>query len=98
MKSILITLLLINISFLNFANNLALPCHGCHISDNTTAKSNITIPKIIGLEEEYFITAFKEYKTKKRINYLMNIISMGYSDKDIKDLAKFFSRKNTNDR
>ena len=74
---------------MSFANNLALPCYGCHISNDN--KSNNTIPMIEGIDKEYFITAFHEYKKKIRENYLMQIISLGYSDSEIENLAEYFS-------
>ena len=80
---------LINLLNMSFANNLALPCYGCHISNDN--KSNNTIPMIEGIDKEYFITAFHEYKKKIRENYLMQIISLGYSDSEIENLAEYFS-------
>ena len=82
---------LISLLKLSFANNIALPCYGCHISNNN--KSNNSIPMIEGIDKKYFITAFYEYKNKIRDNYLMQIISQGYSDSEIKNLAEYFSNK-----
>ena len=81
------------INFLNtsYANNIALPCYGCHISNNKISTNSI--PVIEGINKEYFISAFYEYKNKVRSNYLMQIISQGYSDKEIENLAKYFSNK-----
>ena len=83
-------------SFCLYANNLALPCYGCHVS--SSSENSNSIPVIEGIDEEYFITAFNEYKTKLRDNYLMHIISKGYSNQEIEDLAKFFSKKAHNDQ
>ena len=88
---LILTFLLINLLNLCFANNLAQPCYGCHISNNN--KSNNSIPMIEGIDKEYFITAFHEYKKKIRDNYLMQIISQGYSDSEIENLAEYFSNK-----
>ena len=82
---------LINLLTLSFANNMAQPCYGCHISNNN--KSNNSIPMIEGIDKKYFITAFHEYKNKLRDNYLMQIISQGYSDSEIENLAEYFSNK-----
>ena len=92
MRLILI-FLLINLLKLSFANNIALPCYGCHISNNN--KSNSTIPIIEGIDKKYFITAFHEYKNKIRDNYLMQIISQGYSESEIENLAEYFSNRET---
>ena len=82
---------LINLLTMSFANNIALPCYGCHISNNN--KSNNSIPMIEGIDKKYFISAFHEYKNKARDNYLMQIISQGYSESEIESLADYFSNK-----
>ena len=84
---------LINLLKLSFANNIALPCYGCHISNNN--KSNNSIPMIEGIDKKYFITAFLEYKKKVRDNYLMQIISQGYTESEIENLAEYFSNRET---
>ena len=71
-----------------YCNNLALPCYGCH--KNTTTTQANTIPNIIGLDQKYFINAFNEYKNNIRENYLMQIISKGYSDLEIEELSEYF--------
>ena len=90
---LLLTYLIINLLNISFANNIALPCYGCHISNNK--KTTNSIPLIESIDKEYFIDAFYEYKNKVRSNYLMQIISQGYSDKEIEDLAEYFSNKVT---
>ena len=72
-------------------NNLALPCYGCHNVNNNTSSSSI--PSLQGIDRQYFKKAFNEYKNKIRDNYLMQIISQGYSEKDIQNLAEYFSNK-----
>ena len=76
---------------MSFANNIALPCYGCHMANDN--KSNNSIPMIEGIDKKYFITAFNEYKNKIRDNYLMQIISQGYSGSEIENLAEYFSNK-----
>ena len=76
---------------MSVANNTALPCYGCHMSYNN--KPNNSIPIIEGIDKKYFITAFHEYKKKVRDNYLMQIISQGYSESEIESLAEYFSNK-----
>ncbi len=88
---IMLIFFLISLLKLSFANNIALPCYGCHISNNN--KSNNSIPMIEGIDKKYFITAFNEYKKKVRDNYLMQIISQGYSESEIESLADYFSNK-----
>ena len=72
---------------MSFANNIALPCYGCHVSNNN--KSNNSIPIIEGIDKKYFIIAFHEYKKKIRDNYLMQIISQGYTESEIENLAEY---------
>ena len=72
-------------------NNLALPCYGCHNVNNNTNSSSI--PSIQGIDRQYFKIAFYEYKNKIRGNYLMQIISQGYSEAEIENLAEYFSNR-----
>ena len=96
MKVFKITLLSMYLYCNASANNIALPCYGCHGPDGKS--SNNTIPSIAGLEKQYFIKALKEYQNKKRDNYLMHIISKGYTEEEIESLAIFFNnKKKTND-
>ena len=88
---VILIVFLISLLNISFANNIALPCYGCHMPNNN--KSNNSIPMIEGIDKKYFITAFYEYKKKIRDNYLMQIISQGYSDSDIENLAEYFSNK-----
>ena len=82
---------LVNFITIGFANNVALPCYGCHISNNNI--SDNSIPMIEGIDKKYFIIAFHEYKNKIRDNYLMQIISQGYTESEIESLAEYFSNK-----
>ena len=91
MNKIIIISMIVAISNLNFANNLALPCYGCHVKNDKSYNSSI--PSIEGLDEKYIVNAMEEYKNKLRDNYLMQIISNGYSKEQIKSLANFFSKQ-----
>ena len=91
MRFIFLSTLLILISCKAFSNNLALPCYGCHGPEGNS--SNGSIPSIAGLNKNYFIQTFKEYKNKTRENYLMHIIAKGYSEIQIEKLAIFFSAR-----
>ena len=82
---------IILLSTLN-ANNLALPCAGCHGSNGVSLGE--TIPSINNLGKKYFIEAFTEYKNGTRNNYIMKIISNGYSEKQIKILADYYDKQN----
>ena len=88
---IILTIFVINFLNISLANNIALPCYGCHISNNKVSTNSI--PLIEGLDKAYFINAFYEYKNKERDNYLMQIISQGYSESEIENLAEYFSNR-----
>ena len=91
MRLLFLNFLIASISSFSFSNNIALPCYGCHVSK---VIPNNSIPSIIGLDKKYFIAAFNEYKNKVRDNYLMHIISQGYTNEQVKLLADYFSKKN----
>ena len=73
-----------------FGNNLAIPCYGCHGPKGVSPGE--TIPSSVGLDKLYLENSLNEYKSGIRDNYIMKIISNGYSDKEIKELASFFSK------
>ncbi len=74
----------------NELSNLALPCQGCHgPSGKSYGKS---IPSIAGLDKSYIKESLKEYKLGIRKNYIMQIISNGYSDEEIEKIATFFEK------
>ena len=72
------------------ANNLALPCAGCHGPEGNSPGD--TIPSIKNLDKKYFINALKAYKNESRNNYIMQIISKGYTDKEIELLADYYGK------
>ena len=83
------------LSLSNSNENLALPCAGCHGPDGNAPGESI--PSIAGLEKNYLIQALLEYKSKVRENYVMQIISNGYTDQQIVSLSEYFSKKSRND-
>ena len=93
MKFFIVLIIFISNPIILLGNNLALPCYGCHKNDNN--EYNSSIPSLKGITKEYFVKSFYEYKNKIRINYLMQIISQGYSDSEIHELAKYFSNKSS---
>ena len=91
MKFVILSIFFFLKPLLLIGNNLALPCYGCH-KTYEEAKSS-SIPSIEGIEKDYFISAFKEYKNKIRENYLMQIISQGYSESEIENSAEYFNNR-----
>ncbi|MCC7166871.1 MAG: c-type cytochrome [Rhodospirillales bacterium] len=65
-------------------------CAGCHGSDGTT---NGAAPTIANLKEEYFVASMQDYKSGKRAATVMGRIAKGYSDDEIKAMAKYFDTK-----
>ena len=67
------------------AKSLSLPCLGCH------GQNNSSVPSLYNLEESYIYKALIEYQSDKREHYLMQIISKGYSDEELKIISKYYS-------
>lgn len=67
---------------------LALSCAACH---GTGGASPGSIPSIRGKTAEYVATALTEFKTGKRPATVMDRLSKGYSDAEIKALAEHFA-------
>ena len=67
------------------ARSLSMPCLGCH------GQRNLSIPSLFTLKESYIYNALVEYKLDQREHYLMQIISKGYSNKELKIISKYYS-------
>tara|TARA_B110000967_G_C18791235_1_gene513448 strand:+ start:102 stop:428 length:327 start_codon:yes stop_codon:yes gene_type:complete len=67
------------------ARSLSLPCLGCH------GQNNSSVPSLYNLEESYIYKALIEYQSGHRENYLMQIISKGYSDEQLRIISKYYS-------
>ncbi len=85
-----LTLILFLLSSKAFSDNidasLSLPCLGCH-----GKSSDLTIPSLYGLSEDYIYNSLLDYKLDKRKNYLMQIISKAYSEQQLRLLSYYFS-------
>ncbi len=70
---------------------LATTCFGCH---GTQGYSNgPATPTIAGLEADYLQEVMEDYRDGERVSTIMNRIAKGYSDKEIEQLAAYFSRQ-----
>ena len=67
------------------AKSLSLPCLGCH------GQNNSSVPSLYNLEESYIYNALIEYQSGYRENYLMQIISKGYSEEQLRIISKYYS-------
>ncbi len=71
------------------ASMLANTCAGCH---GTGGVSNgPATPTIAGVSEEYFVDVMKAYQSGDRRSTIMGRIAKGYTEEEIKLLAKHFS-------
>ena len=66
-------------------------CAGCHGPDGNSPTS--MFPKLAGQHEDYLYHSLKAYKNGKRKNPIMEGQVASLSDKDMKDLAAYFSRQ-----
>ncbi len=71
------------------AKMLANNCSGCHGLDGVT--NGPSTPSIAGMTEEYLIMSMQDYKSGTRKSTVMDRIAKGYSDDEIKAMAKHIS-------
>lgn len=71
------------------AGMLADTCAGCHGTDG--ASIGPATPTIAGLSTEYFIDMMKAYKANEIPSTVMGLIAKGYTEEEIKLLAKHFA-------
>jgi sulfide dehydrogenase cytochrome subunit len=70
---------------------LATQCAGCHGTDGASAGP--ATPIIAGLSEDYFVDLMKEFASGEAYSTIMGRIAKGYSEDEIKQLAKHFGSK-----
>ena len=70
---------------------LANTCAGCHGTDG--ASSGPAIPTIAGLSNDYFVEIMKEYAEGTVPSTVMGRMAQGYTEDEIKQLAKFYVAK-----
>ena len=67
-------------------------CAGCHgIPGYRNAYPTYSVPKLGGQHAQYIVAALKAYQTKSRTHPTMQAIAAGLNDKDLADLAAYFS-------
>jgi cytochrome c553 len=67
----------------------AMQCQACHGLDG---KSKLPeAPHLAGQNETYLVKALKDYKTGARKDEMMNLMAKPLTDKDIANLAAFYS-------
>jgi cytochrome c553 len=68
-------------------------CIGCHgiVGWRTAFPEVYKVPKIGGQHEAYIVKALQEYRSGDRVHPSMRAIASSLSDKDIADLAAYYS-------
>lgn len=64
-------------------------CAGCHGADGNSPSP--AFPKLAGQNDDYLEKALRDYRSKVRVNALMNGQAANLSDQDIADLAAYFA-------
>ncbi len=72
-------------------------CQGCHSIDmyRTAFPEVYHVPRIGGQHAAYIVKALQEYKAGNRSHPSMRAIAAGLSDKDMADLAAYYSSEPT---
>ena len=65
-------------------------CHGVR-----TTSSDAPFPPLAGRDEEYIENALKQYRDKTRVSEIMNNIAASLTDRDINNIASYYSRLKT---
>jgi cytochrome c553 len=66
-------------------------CAACHGADGNSAAGDF--PKLAGQHYDYLIKALRDYKTGKRKNAIMAPQAAPLAERDIDDLAAFYSHQ-----
>ena len=66
-------------------------CAACHGPDGNSATGDF--PKLAGQHYDYLIKSLRDYKTGKRKNAIMAPMVAPLSDRDIDDLAAYYSHQ-----
>jgi cytochrome c553 len=66
-------------------------CAACHGPDGNSAAGDF--PKLAGQHYDYLIKALRDYKTGKRKNAIMAPMAAPLNDRDIDDLAAYYSQQ-----
>ena len=68
---------------------LAQKCQNCHGLDGLS--KIVEAPNIAGQNEQYLIEQLTAFKSGERHNEMMSLVAPTLSDKDIEDLASYYS-------
>jgi len=73
------------------ASMLANTCAGCHGTNGSSVGP--ASPTIAGISVDYFIETMEAYKKAERPSTIMSRIAKGYTEEEIKLMAKFFAKQ-----
>ncbi len=65
-------------------------CSQCHGIRSTSAEA--PFPPLAGRDDAYLESALKQYRDKTRVSDIMNNIAGSLSDRDINNIAAYYSR------
>jgi cytochrome c553 len=69
----------------------ARPCAACHGPDGNSPSPEF--PRIAGQHYDYLVRTLQEYRSGTRKNAIMQPQAANLTDRDIRDLAAFYSRQ-----
>ncbi len=67
------------------------PCQACHGAEGVSVSPEF--PNLAGQHPDYLLTAMRHYQNGKRKNPIMKMQVEKLTDKDLMDLAAFFSHQ-----
>ena len=67
-------------------------CHGAPAFENPTV-DNYLVPRLGGQQAAYIVKALKAYKSKQRDHFFMRGIAASLSEKEMRELADYFSNE-----
>ena len=70
---------------------IAAVCSACHSSDGS--RGSPANPILQGQHPEYLVKQLTEYKSRLRVNAIMNGMAAGLSEEDMKNVAAFYASK-----
>ncbi len=97
MKLLFISVFLLSISSVQAASiyagksKAAVVCSQCHGVRTTSAEA--PFPPLAGRDKEYLKMALRQYRDKTRLSEIMNNIAGSLTDKDINNIANYYSRQ-----
>ena len=74
-------------------SKVAAVCSQCH--SIRTSSADAPFPSLAGQNQDYLKKALKEYRDKTRVSDIMNAMAGSLSDRDINNIAAYYSQLKT---